>query len=273
MKRALTFPLLVAAVVASAGASAQTAMLSPPDNHYFTSQGSWGQKYPDQWALQRIGFDASPNSAWRLVKQNAQPVVVAVIDTGLDWNHRNIDPENIWRNPKETAGNGVDDDKNGYVDDVIGWDFFDRDGKPWDFDGHGTFVSGLIAGSWKDKSGIAGINPFARLMILKAVNNFGHSRASYVAEAIAYAADNGARVINLSLGGKEPTKVAQAAIDYAYSKGVVIVVAAGNEGADISKFGITGSDKVLTRRPVSTTSARCFPISARFRLPRPVSIS
>ena len=246
MKRALTFPLLVAAVVASAGASAQTAMLSPPDNHYFTSQGSWGQKYPDQWALQRIGFDASPNSAWRLVKQNARPVVVAVIDTGLDWNHRNIDPENIWRNPKETAGNGVDDDKNGYVDDVIGWDFFDRDGKPWDFDGHGTFVSGLIAGSWKDKSGIAGINPFARLMILKAVNNFGHSRASYVAEAIAYAADNGARVINLSLGGKEPTKVAQAAIDYAYSKGVVIVVAAGNEGADISKFGITGSDKVLT---------------------------
>jgi subtilisin family serine protease len=246
MKRALTFPLLVAAVVASAGASAQTAMLSPPDNHYFTSQGSWGQKYPDQWALQRIGFDASPNSAWRLVKQNAQPVVVAVIDTGLDWNHRNIDPENIWRNPKEIAGNGVDDDKNGYVDDVIGWDFFDRDGKPWDFDGHGTFVSGLIAGSWKDKRGIAGINPFARLMILKAVNNFGHSRASYVAEAIAYAADNGARVINLSLGGKEPTKVAQAAIDYAYSKGVVIVVAAGNEGADISKFGITGSDKVLT---------------------------
>jgi subtilisin family serine protease len=246
MKETFTFPLLVAAAVASADASAQTARLSPPDNHYFTSQGSWGQKYPDQWALQRIGFDASANSAWRLVKQNAQPVIVAVIDTGLDWNHRNIDPENIWHNPKETAGNGVDDDKNGYVDDVIGWDFFDRDGKPWDFDGHGTFVSGLIAGSWKDKSGIAGINPFARLMILKAVNNFGHSRASYVAEAIAYAADNGARVVNLSLGGKEPTKVAQAAIDYAYSKGVVIVVAAGNEGADISKFGITGSDKVLT---------------------------
>src|ERR1700681_1925948 len=161
MIRALRFWLLIGAgLAASAGASAQ--MLEPPDNHYFTSQGSWGQKYPDQWALQRIGFDATPNSAWRLVKKNAQPVIVAVIDTGLDWNHRNIDPENIWRNPKETAGNGVDDDKNGYIDDVIGWDFFDRDGKPWDFDGHGTFVSGIIAGSWKDKDGIAGINPFAR---------------------------------------------------------------------------------------------------------------
>ena len=247
MKRIATLmPLFAACVLASTAALAQQAMLTPPDNHYFTSTGSWGQKYPDQWALPRIGFDSSPNSAWRLVKRNAAPVVVAVIDTGLDWNHRNIDPENLWHNPKEVAGNKVDDDKNGYVDDVIGWDFFDRDGKPWDFDGHGTFVAGLIAGSWKDKDGIAGINPFARLMILKAVNNFGHSRASYVAQAIAYAADNGARVINLSLGGKEPTKILQAAVDYAYSKGVVIVVAAGNEGADISKFGVTGSDKVLT---------------------------
>ena len=213
-------------------------MLEPPDNHYFTSQGSWGQQYPDQWALKRIGFDATPKSAWRLVKRNAQAVVVAVIDTGIDWNHRNIDLENLWNKPNDTAGKGVEN--------VIGWDYFDHDGKPWDYDGHGTFVAGVIAGSWKDKSGIAGINPFARLMILKAVNNFGHSRVSYIAEAIAYAVDNGARVINLSLGGKESTKVAQAAIDYAYAKGAVIVVAAGNEGVDVSKFGITGSDKVLT---------------------------
>jgi subtilisin family serine protease len=176
--------------------------------------------------------------------------VVALIDTGLDWNHRNIDLENIWRNPKEVADNGVDDDKNGYVDDVIGWDFFERDNKPWDYDGHGTFIAGLIAGSWKDKEGIAGINPFARLMILKAVNNFGHTRASYLAQAIAYAADNGARVINLSVGDKGTAKVLQAAVDYAYSKGVVIVVAAGNEGAELKDYGIAGSDKVLT---VATT--------------------
>jgi subtilisin family serine protease len=246
MKGIVISTMLAAIACVPCGAHAQQAMLAPPSNHYFTSEGSWGQKYPDQWALPRIGFDGSANSAWRLVKQNAQPVVVAVIDTGLDWNHRNIDLENLWHNPKEIDGNGIDDDKNGRVDDVIGWDFFDRDGRPWDNDGHGTFVAGIIAGSWKDKDGIAGINPFARLMILKAVNNFGHSRASYVSEAIAYAADNGARVINLSLGGKEPTKILQAAVDYAYSKGVVIVVAAGNDGADISKFGITGSDKVIT---------------------------
>jgi subtilisin family serine protease len=224
----------------------QGAMLDPPDNRYFVSQGSWGQKYADQWGLHRVGFDSSPQSAWRLVKRDAKPVVVALIDTGLDWNHRNIDLENIWRNPKEIADNGVDDNKNGYVDDVIGRDFFERDNKPWDYDGHGTFIAGLIAGSWKDKDGIAGINPFARLMILKAVNNFGHTRTSYVAQAIAYAADNGARVINLSVGDKGTTKVLQAAIDYAYSKGVVIVVAAGNEGVELKDYGIAGSDKVLT---------------------------
>lgn len=225
-------------------AGAQT--LAPPDNQYFLSKGSWGQNYPDQWALQRIGFDGSPKSAWRLVKHNAQPVVVAVIDSGLDWNHKSIDWDKIWRNPKEVPDNNVDDDKNGYIDDVIGWDFLGGGPKPWDNDGHGTFVAGIIAGDWNDKTGIAGVNPFARLMILKGLNNFGHTRASYVAEAVTYAADNGARVINLSVGGKEISKVEMAAIDYAYGKGAVIVVAAGNEGADVSKYGVTASDKVLS---------------------------
>ena len=130
-------------------ATAQSA-LAPPDNHYFVSKGSWGQAYPDQWALQRIGFDASPQSAWRLVKQNAQPVIVAIIDTGLDWNHRGIDSDKLWRNPKEIPDNGIDDDKNGYVDDVIGWDFLKGDAKPWDHDGHGTLIAGIIAGDWNE---------------------------------------------------------------------------------------------------------------------------
>jgi subtilisin family serine protease len=237
--------LLLVSLCGAGTAHAQE-MLAPPDNHYFVSKGSWGQTYPDQWALQRIGFDASPQSAWRLVKKNAEPVIVAIIDTGLDWNHRNISWNNIWRNTKEVDENGVDDDRNGYVDDLIGWDVIEGDASPWDHDGHGTMIAGIVAADWNDKNGIAGINPFARLMIVKALNNFGHTRASYIAEAIAYAVDNGARVLNLSLGGKEISKVEQAAIDYAYGKGAVIVIAAGNEGVDVSKYGVTGSDKVLT---------------------------
>jgi subtilisin family serine protease len=129
---------------------------------------------------------------------------------------------------------------------VIGWDFFERSSKPWDHDGHGTFVSGIIAGRWDDKEGIAGVNPFVRLMVLKGINNFGHTRGSYLAEAITYAANNGARVINLSVGGKDISEVAQDAIDYAHSKGVVIVVAAGNEAVDIRSYGVAASDKVIT---------------------------
>src|SRR5262245_8981071 len=247
MSRTLAYALLLCGVFGDARiAWTQTGMLEPPSNYYFVSEGTWGEKRPDQWALQHIGFDASPDSAWRLVKRNAQAVIVAVIDTGLDWNHRNIASENIWSNAREIPGNGIDDDKNGYVDDIMGWDFVDRDDRPWDYSGHGTFVAGLIAGSWNDKDGMAGVNSFARLMILKAAMNFGHTRASFISEAIAYAADNGARVINLSIGGKETSEVAQVAIDYAYAKGVVIVVAAGNEGADTSRSLIASSDKVLT---------------------------
>ncbi len=248
MKRTLAFTALLATALtghALPTSAQQTAMLAPPDNHYFIARGSWGQNYADQWGLQRIGFDASEQSAWRLVKQATPPVTVAVIDTGLDWNHAGIDAENIWHNPSPTK-----DGAGPYPGDTIGWDFFDHDNKPWDNDGHGTFIAGIIAGSWKNKDGMAGINPFARLMILKAVNNFGHSRGSYLAEAITYAADHGARVINLSVGGKGATKVEQAAIDYAYAKGAVIVVAAGNDGAEIANYGIAASDKVLT---VATT--------------------
>jgi subtilisin family serine protease len=246
MRRILATIVLSIGLTASAGRAWPQAMLQPPANKYFVSTGSWGQKYPDQWGLQRIGFDSSPDSAWRLVKADAQPVVVAVIDTGLDWNHRNIDWDTIWKNPREIAGNGIDDDKNGYVDDVIGWDFLDNDNQPWDYSGHGTFVAGIIAGSWKDQAGMAGINPFARLMILRVANGFGHTRKSYIAQAIAYAADNGARVINISLGNPGTSTAEQAAVDYAYAKGCVIVVAAGNEDAELKNYGIAGNDKVLT---------------------------
>jgi hypothetical protein len=85
----LAAALAFAAAAAGPAFSQQT--LTPPDTHYFLSKGAWGQTFPDQWALGHIGFDASPQSAWRLVKRDATPVIVAVIDTGLDWNHRNID--------------------------------------------------------------------------------------------------------------------------------------------------------------------------------------
>jgi subtilisin family serine protease len=207
---------------------------------------AWGQKYDNQWAIKRVGLSDDKNSAWNLLGENPSPVIVAVIDTGLDWNHLDIDWENIWRNPDEKPDNGIDDDGNGYVDDIIGWDFFGNSNNAWDHDGHGTFVTGIIAATKDNEIGIAGINPHARIMVLKALNSFGHTRASYLAKAIIYAVDNGARIINMSVGGKELATIEEEAIKYAVEKGVLVVVASGNEGIDVSKFGIAGLEGVMT---------------------------
>ena len=206
-----------------------------PKDYYFKKKGSWGQRYDDQWGIKRIGFTSDRKSAWRIEDGARHPVVVAVIDTGLDWNHKDFDWNNIWHNPGEVADNGIDDDHNGFIDDVIGWNFVRNNNKPWDNDGHGTFVTGIIAAT-HNKIGISGINPGAKIMVVKALNAFGHTRASSIAEAIFYAVDNGAKVINISAGGKHMTQTEQDAVDYAWKKGALVVMAAGNEAKDTADY-------------------------------------
>ncbi|HXV25221.1 MAG TPA: S8 family peptidase [Alphaproteobacteria bacterium] len=234
---AAAFALILAAVAPAKAA---------PDDPYFKSKGAWGQKHDDQWGLKRIGLTAEKDSAWALLGPKPQPVVVAVIDTGLDWNHLDFDWNNLWRNPKEIPDNGTDDDGNGYVDDIIGWDFLANVNTPFDHDGHGTLTAGIIAAASDNKIGIAGVNPHARIMVLKALNAFGQTRASYIAKAIVYAADNGARIVNLSVGHPTLTRIEQAAIAYARKKGVLIVVAAGNAGIETGGFGLASAEGVLT---------------------------
>jgi hypothetical protein len=224
--------------------------LVPNDPNYIRSArnggGSWGQPSDDQWAIKRVGFTDTEGSAWNSISATATPIVVAVIDTGLDWHHLDMDWKNIWQNPNEIPDNGIDDDRNGYVDDIIGWDFLAQVNKPWDLDGHGTVVSGIIAATRDNNIGIAGISDHAQLMVLKAVNNFGATRASYIAEAIMYAVDNGARIINLSVGGPHSSVIEQAALDYANENNVLVIAAAGNEGVELDDHGPGGSDSVLT---------------------------
>src|SRR5262245_32840034 len=106
-------------------------LAAAPDDPFLTSKGSWQQGYADQWGLHRIGFGApgEAESAWQLGKETGEPVTVAVIDTGLDFTHPDLARDNLWTNPKETP-NGVDDDKNGYIDDLIGWNFADANNNP-----------------------------------------------------------------------------------------------------------------------------------------------
>jgi len=229
------------------GALAATGAVADPNDPYFASKGSWKQSYDDQWAVKRIGFTAldDPDSAWRIEDGSRHPVIVAVIDTGLDYHHPDLARENLWRNVKEVR-NGVDDDGNGYVDDLIGWNFADRNNDPWDLSGHGTFVAGIIAARAGNGEGIAGINRGARIMPLRVMNFLGAGLAVGVAEAIYYAVANGARIINLSLGSPGASAAEARAIRYAVDQGVLVVVAAGNDSGDLKGFGPAGTADVLT---------------------------
>lgn len=224
------------------GAFAQTVSANDP---LFASKGAWGQKYDDQWALKRIGFGSEDGkSAWEQLPATLAPVTVAVVDTGIDYFHPDFSRDRLWRNPKESL-NGKDDDKNGYVDDMIGWNFISRDNNPFDSAGHGTHLAGLIAATTGNGKGIAGINPAAKIMALKVLNFVGRGRSSGIAEAIFYATDNGARVINLSVGGEELMTIERRAIDYAAKKGVLVVVASGNTSRETEDYGYAGLDNVI----------------------------
>jgi subtilisin len=157
-----------------------------------------------------------------------QGVVVAVLDTGVDYNHEDL-KANIWTNSLEIAGNGKDDDGNGYIDDVSGWNFIDNNNEILDKNGHGTHVSGTIAGQNND-FGITGIAYDAQIMPVKVLDDTGSGSYSSISEGIYYAVNNGARVINLSLSSRYPNETLQTAIEYASSKGAVVVMAAGNNG-------------------------------------------
>ena len=155
-------------------------------------------------------------------------VVVAVVDTGVDYNHEDL-KNNIWTNTKEIAGNAIDDDGNGYIDDNYGWNFSDKNNNTLDNNGHGTHVSGTIAGE-NNNYGVTGIAYNAKIMPVKVLNESGSGSYSSISKGIRYAVDNGANVINLSLGGASSNRTLESAINYASSKGVIVVMAAGNNG-------------------------------------------
>ncbi|MDQ3990935.1 MAG: S8 family serine peptidase, partial [Actinomycetota bacterium] len=161
-------------------------------------------------------------------------VTVAVVDSGVDYRHRDL-RTNIWTNPGEIAGNGVDDDGNGYVDDVRGWDFIgpfftsvQEDNDPMDVLGHGTHVAGTVAAA-DNSIGVVGVAPDATIMPVKVLDDVGVGFDSTIAAGIRYAVDNGADIINMSLGGYQPSSLMREAVDYAEAASVTVVAAAGNE--------------------------------------------
>lgn len=184
-------------------------------------------KYDDQVNL---GLSNIPNG-WTVngkAPGGSPDVVIAVIDTGVDYNHLDL-RNNIWINTAEIAGNGKDDDGNGYIDDVYGWDCVGNDNNPMDDNGHGTHVAGIIAAE-NNKEGGIGVAYNCKVMVLKAGNSSGYFNNSDIAEAIQYAYMNGASVINMSFGGSFVSIAVEEALENAYNS-CVLVAAAGNDGA------------------------------------------
>ncbi len=192
-----------------------------------------------QWGLNDIGAQ----NAWKL-NPGSNNMIIAVIDTGVDYTHEDLLP-NIWRNTKEIPNNGIDDDQNGYIDDIVGWDFLSNDNKPYDLaaqsvqdilnggnPGHGTHCAGNIAARGNNAKGISGVAPNAQIMALRFIGDEGGTTAGAI-KAIHYAVDNGAKVLSNSWGseGEDPADDNQGlkdAIKYAQDHDVLFIAAAGN---------------------------------------------
>ncbi|HUH98247.1 MAG TPA: S8 family serine peptidase [Anaerolineales bacterium] len=159
-----------------------------------------------------------------------QPVLVAVLDTGVNIAHPDL-MNSIWQNSAEASGApGVDDDSNGYVDDLHGWNFVGGNNDVNDDNGHGTHLAGIIAASANNKIGIAGIAPNARILPLKVLDKNGYGSYANVADGIVYATNMGARIIELGFSGTGSSELMQNAINYALAHNVLMVAAAGNSG-------------------------------------------
>lgn len=209
-----------------------------------------------EWGLASIGFfDVFTPFAKPLkgaTHCTNKEVVVAVIDTGIDYTHPEL-KNNLWTNrgesgfwapPKELAEkgyawncrdkscNGIDDDGNGYIDDVIGWDFVHDVPLPFDTHGHGTHISGIVAGSAGNGMGLQAGCPTVSLMALKYYDNggAGYNNLANTVRAIEYAISNGAQIINYSGGGADPASSERVAVAQAQRKGVLFIAAAGNDG-------------------------------------------
>ncbi|MEK7644128.1 MAG: S8 family serine peptidase [Patescibacteria group bacterium] len=209
----------------------------------------------EQWGYQDTGV----YRAWEKTV-GAKRVVVAIVDNGFDHLHPDL-KENVWKNSAEIPNNRIDDDNNGFVDDIVGWNFVPEDvngdlviddsekngnndprpkvanltdlQKSDNVYSHGTAVAGLIGAVGNNKYDGSGVNWKVRLMNLRVVGNSGAGDQVYVAPAIKYAVDNGADIINISLVSEADDEIKQA-VEYAQKKGIVVVAAAGNDMADLN---------------------------------------
>lgn len=240
-------------------------------NYIVQALGSNDTYYGNQWALNNTGqtissgcnetgcnsvqtigsgtadADIDWEEAWNVFSPAAfSEAVVAIVDSGIDDTHPDLSGR-LWNNSDEIPGNGVDDDVNGFVDDVWGWDFVQGDNNPRDVYGHGTHVGGTAGAQTNNGVGIAGVAfpDQVKLMTVRVLNDSGSGSTANVAAGIRYAASNGAKAINLSLGSRFDSTTLRNAVNYAWDNGAVLAAAAGNDGGG-AKYYPASYPKVMS---------------------------
>lgn len=190
--------------------------------------------FGSQWGLFNrtpIGGDSDIDATEAWDRITGTSIVVGVIDSGIDYTHPDL-AANMWTNPGEIPGNGNDDDNNGYIDDIHGYDFVANDGDPMDENKHGTHVSGIIAARGNNGIGVTGVNWSAQLMALRFLNASGRGKTSNAVKAIDYAIRMNAKMTNNSWGSTRSDSALEAAIQRAQDAGQLFISAAGNDGTN-----------------------------------------
>ena len=200
-----------------------------PNDPRFLDGTLWGVNNTGQRAG-RIDADIDAPEGWD-IRSSASNVVVAIIDSGIRTTHEDL-AANLWVNPGEIAGNGLDDDRNGIIDDVHGIDSITNKGDPKDDSGHGTHVAGIIGAVGNNGKGVTGIAWNVQLMILRFMDSSGYGATSDAIQCIDYARSKGASIINASWGGTDNSAALRGAISRARDAGIIFVGAAGNESAN-----------------------------------------
>jgi subtilisin family serine protease len=197
-------------------------------------------QFSSLWGLNNTGqfygtmdADIDAPEAWNI--QTGKDVLIGVIDSGIDWTHEDL-ADNIWVNPGEIPDNGIDDDGNGYIDDIRGWDFFNNDNNPMDDYCHGTHVSGTIAAIGNNGIGVTGVCWSAKLIPLKFMGGFGYGSFSNAILALEYAMVMGAKLTSNSYGGYQFSQAFYDAIKASGDAGILFIAAAGNDGENTDYF-------------------------------------
>ena len=184
---------------------------------------------PDQWALADPSVIGA-TEAW--TQTDGAGSLVAILETGLQLDHPDL-AANVWTNPKEIPGNGIDDDKSGIVDDVHGANMFDRSNNVRDDNGHGTHVAGIVAARQNNGIGGSGLAPAAKILPVKVLDSGMSGTTDTLALGIRYAVDRGAKILNVSVNTDVATETVTSAVRYAGERGAIIVASAGNNGRNI----------------------------------------